>query len=425
MKARCFLSLFLLVVTALLWLQGCSTLSDRVSSDDEYTRLPAQRELRDLKPDQANQVVEGLVARMDQKSDPLSREWAAQSLGLVGPQAKAAVPSLIRALQDEYYYVREKAAEALGKIRSDQKAVPALIAVLHDENGIVRDKAEGALNMIGPPDKGSIEDLVKLLTDQPDPFIRAKAAESLGSMGEDGQPATKTLAAALGDKDPGVRAYSAEALGRIGEGAEEALPQVVQALKDADDQTRKNARLALSRVVLRCNLIPGMVPPELRLMEKRLQDIFNRQVGWASTNKQVKIIAVMWKGMEPEMAQRKVPKVMMDKLDTALQDLGQKAGAKDDDGMVGALQSSCEALLDLYELYQPRMPCDFNRLLVYQEMITLARWDRIGPLLMQDRWTWNRAKPWLIQWGERVRPGNTRSASTGRNGPQRTRISSF
>jgi HEAT repeat protein len=44
------------------------------------------------------------------------RAMAASSLGRLGPEAKAAVPALTAALQDEDDMVREHAAEALGQI---------------------------------------------------------------------------------------------------------------------------------------------------------------------------------------------------------------------------------------------------------------------------------------------------------------------
>ena len=43
-------------------------------------------------------------------------------MGEISPEAKATVPTLIQALKDENYYVRENAAEALEKINIEAEA---------------------------------------------------------------------------------------------------------------------------------------------------------------------------------------------------------------------------------------------------------------------------------------------------------------
>ena len=73
-----------------------------------------------------------------------------------------AVEPLTAALRDEDHSVRERAAEALGKL-GDARAVPSLIAALKDEGVVemsrdydmdtyVRDRAAGALRRIGGPE---------------------------------------------------------------------------------------------------------------------------------------------------------------------------------------------------------------------------------------------------------------------------------
>ena len=77
--------------------------------------------------------------------DPGVRWIAAKALGQIGDQ-RAAEP-LIQALRDEWY-VREAAAEALGKI--GKPAVEALIQALRDEDSGVRKAAAWALEKIEP-----------------------------------------------------------------------------------------------------------------------------------------------------------------------------------------------------------------------------------------------------------------------------------
>ena len=59
-----------------------------------------------------------------------------------------AVKSLITALENPDRYIREEAANVLGKI-GDSLAVPALISSLKDEDEFVREEAAKALGRIG------------------------------------------------------------------------------------------------------------------------------------------------------------------------------------------------------------------------------------------------------------------------------------
>src|ERR1043166_9930771 len=74
------------------------------------------------------------------------RREAAEALGELGPDAKAAAPDLAAALKDKDDGVRIKAAAALWSIGSaGATAVPDLIAALQDKRAEVRLGAAGAL----------------------------------------------------------------------------------------------------------------------------------------------------------------------------------------------------------------------------------------------------------------------------------------
>ncbi len=73
----------------------------------------------------------------------LKEDWladdAATALGMIGPEARAAIPSLIRVLKSKYVQNRRQAAEALGKIGLDAKAaVLALREAINDRETEVR-----------------------------------------------------------------------------------------------------------------------------------------------------------------------------------------------------------------------------------------------------------------------------------------------
>ena len=89
-----------------------------------------------------------------------------------------AVEPLIAALKDENEYVRQAAAEVLGKI-GDARAVEPLIAALKDESFSVRAAAARALGEIKDP--RAVEPLIAALKDESF-SVRRAAAEALVSL---------------------------------------------------------------------------------------------------------------------------------------------------------------------------------------------------------------------------------------------------
>ena len=106
---------------------------------------------------------------------------------------KGNVKKLIKALEDKYWGVREKAASALGNI-GDERAIELLIKALGDEYGGVCDNAASALVKIGKP---AVEPLIKALGSKNE-FVRSHAASALGDIGD--ERAVEPLIKALEDK---------------------------------------------------------------------------------------------------------------------------------------------------------------------------------------------------------------------------------
>ena len=159
----------------------------------------------------------------------------AEALGLIGPDAKDAVPALVEALKDENINVRRYAAGALGQIGSNAKeAVSALVQALKDNNDGVRryeetwlhpKKEDGpsrlrrsiveALDRIGPEAKEAVPLIVRSLKDDYDPNVRVAAAEALGEIGSEAKEAVSALVEALEDFDSEVSQRAVEALEKI------------------------------------------------------------------------------------------------------------------------------------------------------------------------------------------------------------------
>ena len=89
------------------------------------------------------------VFRRTQRSR-LSAE-AAAALGLLGPQARAAIPALVQVLGDPDELARANAAEAIERIEpANPTALPALLRAMNDPSGRVRYAANEALVEAGP-----------------------------------------------------------------------------------------------------------------------------------------------------------------------------------------------------------------------------------------------------------------------------------
>jgi len=104
---------------------------------------------------------------------------ACSSLRFIGPNAKEAVPALVKGLSSTDAYVRVSAVSPLGRIGPEARAaVPALVKALEDSDADVRRLAAWALGEIGPEDPETLSALEKVLKDA-DPNVRNSATMTL------------------------------------------------------------------------------------------------------------------------------------------------------------------------------------------------------------------------------------------------------
>src|SRR2546421_679467 len=99
-----------------------------------------------------------LTRRTTPGTFPGSRLRALEALGRIGPGAKAAVPALLRALEDRAPQYRVLAARALGGIGpADERVVPVLVRLFAEEltTGMSFAAAE-ALQKLGPGARAAV-----------------------------------------------------------------------------------------------------------------------------------------------------------------------------------------------------------------------------------------------------------------------------
>lgn len=163
------------------------------------------------------QAVEPLLARLRAADASTStRVMVASTLGLIGADAKGAVPAL-EGLCDEGTEpeLRRAAALSLGQI--DGKAADRALAVL--------------IELLGHRGR-----------------VAAATAFDIGNIGPRAQAAVPALVGLLRDGDRAGRAAAAYALARIGPVAREAVPALREALQDEDPAVVRNAQEALRSV---------------------------------------------------------------------------------------------------------------------------------------------------------------------------------
>lgn len=155
--------------------------------------------------------------------EPEVRGFAARALGKMGPEAKGAVPALTEMLRDQATYTvpfRGVVETPFGKMATVGKKMV-----------YVRANAAEALGSIGPEAEAAIPALLESLQDW-QAEVRKAAADALGNIGPTAKEAVPDLTRLLRDKESGVRGFAARALGKIGSEAKPAIRALTELLHD-------------------------------------------------------------------------------------------------------------------------------------------------------------------------------------------------
>jgi HEAT repeat protein len=222
-----------------------AALKGELASGDLKTRRDAAYWLHVLGPE-AREAVPELVRALDDR-DRQVWFYAVSALARIGPAASEAVPALIAQLEDGGEAQRSyRAAYALGMI--GEPALPALGEALRGDSRRRRLGAAKALSWMGAAAAPLLPDLDRLLREGADEEIAA-AAEALSGMGEAAVP---TLTAALASGGPRVRGGAAPALRRAAAAGPSAAARAAireglgKALGDSEAEVRVAAVLGLS-----------------------------------------------------------------------------------------------------------------------------------------------------------------------------------
>ena len=184
-----------------------------------------------------NAPVRPLINALRDPDQPVVAQ-AATALAGIG---KAAVPDLIRALNDSDVHVRSMACYALSMMSfAPAEAAPALIERLTDS--VIGEQVLYALGRIG---RAAIPSLMESLK-HPDERVRAQAARALGGMRPPAKECAPALIAATKDPHWAVRTRAVEALGNVWPSSPEVIAALAAALKDENVDVRAKAAQALA-----------------------------------------------------------------------------------------------------------------------------------------------------------------------------------
>ncbi|MDF9746566.1 HEAT repeat domain-containing protein [Natrinema salsiterrestre] len=222
-----------------------ATLRARLEADLERDRRRAALGLIDLADDGGltPATIGGLVELVLADDSPDVRQFAVEALGLAADAdgGDAAGDAIRAALNDDHEWVRAEAVVA--QSRAEPGNETPLRDALEDDSGWVRRNAVIALSKTGA---ASQELLIEQLKTDPHSGVREYAADYLREYADDVGETVRILAAVLArDPEAFVRAKAATSLGDLGtDRAEEVLER--HGLNDRSDDVRRSAKRALA-----------------------------------------------------------------------------------------------------------------------------------------------------------------------------------
>jgi HEAT repeat protein len=212
-------------------------------------------------------AVQAIADRLSSAKDVKTRLLILNIFLLVGRDAKAALPALIKISNDEDRSLRLASVKALHAIK-DPRAIPALTdRLLLDEDFGVRRFAAVALGCLEGKAEPAIGNLIDVLREMnelkkvdlgniPDSLVQFPYANPVQNLEYDvrnalvniGGPAVPRLVNLLRDADKDLRRETLGLLWCIGANAREAVPAVIKCLGDSDATVRAEAATALGGI---------------------------------------------------------------------------------------------------------------------------------------------------------------------------------
>lgn len=187
------------------------TLIELLSADKQETKVRAALVLGKLG---CPEVIVPALVEAYHDPDPRFHSAVVGALIEIGPEAKAAVPTLLKALDDPAEPHSTAVAFALWRSAQDPRAVEKLIELLADENPRERSIAADFLRMIGPKHiRRAVPALMKARQDE-DATVRSVALGTLVELVPPEEALILVVEAGM-DEDPRVRSKAIRLLKKL------------------------------------------------------------------------------------------------------------------------------------------------------------------------------------------------------------------
>ncbi|QCW03843.1 HEAT repeat domain-containing protein [Natrinema pallidum] len=222
-----------------------ASLRSRLESDRERDRRRGALGLVDLADEGGLEpaTIAGLAERTLEDEAADVRQFTVEALGLAASvsDSDVAAEAIRTALADDHEWVRAEAVVA--QSRAEPGNEEPLRGALEDDSGWVRRNAVIALSKTGA---ASQELLIERIKNDPHSGVREYAADYLREYADEIEAAVRILAAVLArDPEAFVRAKAATSLGDLGTDRAEAVLER-HGLNDRSDDVRRSAKRALA-----------------------------------------------------------------------------------------------------------------------------------------------------------------------------------
>ncbi len=209
----------------------------RMDSKESHRPKAAQRALAAMGA-KATKSLQSLLEDPDKRVRTACVEaLGSAAAGQSGAWVQSTVATLVRATEDPEEEVRLSAIEGLGLIGTEARtAVPALVDVLKEESERIKRKAVQSLGRIGISAVVAAPALVAALVEGR--IEQGDFLEAIGKMGPGATPYLPVLLRALEDEEPHIRLSAAKAIARLGPTARRAVPALEKAFNDPAAKVR-------------------------------------------------------------------------------------------------------------------------------------------------------------------------------------------
>ena len=147
----------------------------------------------------------------------------------------------------------------------------------------------------------------------------------------------------------------------------------------------------------------GIVPDSLQTIEGAAEDIidFAASGNWDKINADVTSIADSWKTYQPQASKDGAQQATQDALSSALAKLQTASAAKDAAGTMQSANDLSAAVIELFAVYNPKVPADIGRLDVWERQVVLDvaanNFDAAAVSLAKVKSVWESVKPSVLE----------------------------